>query len=678
MRKNLFLILVFVLVLTLILPLGVWANEGVEKYIPAIKQIFEIGDEYGEFNLYTRDYRGKITSDLSWRSMDDNKSISVEIDQDGNILGYNKYISRDREEHGRFPKVTKEEAMENAKRMIARIDPSLLDKLEYEDMGIMGNINTYYLRFVRKENNIAFNYNSISVNVNSYTGEVENLHMDWDKDLKLPGKENIIDEEKAYDLYREGQDADLLYRLENKEGRIEGSYLYTLKDRDRTIDAKSGKVIEDLHGINPYLYYGSLFGRREAVSLEEKNRLLGSKEVVSREEAERNLRKFADLDDSYTTPGSQLMKNELDGSYIWEIEIHKQEGNSGYGTTVSVDAKSNEVLDFHKFAREEEEVAKYGEAESLKKVEEFLEKKMADKYKEVEYTGSMFYDYDGNIREYYFTFTRLLDGVKVPQNGFSISISSATGEIMNYNYNWTDISLPSKEGIIGKEEAKEILLKDGKVELNYIIDKESVGSKDKKVRLVYNLGKEESPFLDAKSAKKVGQEDFIGMNGMDEREKDYKDIGESYAKDQIKKLKEAGIYLPGEEFLPKKDILQKDFLYLLSNSKGYFSPYDDQYLYERFAREGVVKTGEKNPEATITRGEAIRFVVRSFGQEEAAKLGDIYKSNYKDMETIPKDLRGYVAIAEGLGLISGEGNFRANDNLTREEAAMIIFNILDR
>lgn len=56
----------------------------------------------------------------------------------------------------------------------------------------------------------------------------------------------------------------------------------------------------------------------------------------------------------------------------------------------------------------------------------------------------------------------------------------------------------------------------------------------------------------------------------------------------------------------------------------------------------------------------------------------MYKSNYKDIDNVSKELKGYITVAEGLSVISGIRDFKANDNLTRQEAAMIAYNILNR
>lgn len=105
---------------------------------------------------------------------------------------------------------------------------------------------------------------------------------------------------------------------------------------------------------------------------------------------------------------------------------------------------------------------------------------------------------------------------------------------------------------------------------------------------------------------------------------------------------------------------------------------DLNYLYERFINQGILKEEEKNMEAKITREEAIKYVIRAFGQEPLEDIGDIYKIDYEDADEISVNLKGHIAIAKGLGFISGKGNFRPKDNLTREEAAIIIYNILSR
>lgn len=160
---------------------------------------------------------------------------------------------------------------------------------------------------------------------------------------------------------------------------------------------------------------------------------------------------------------------------------------------------------------------------------------------------------------------------------------------------------------------------------------------------------------------------------------EYKDIENSYAKNQINKLNNHIILFEGEEFKPKQEITQKEFLKLLVQTREMYYIYEDEsYMYERFVRDGILKEKEKNMEAKVAREEAVKYIIRIFGQEPLDNLGEIYKLDYKDADQISTNLKGHIAIAKGLGLISGQGNFRPKDNLIREEAAVLIYNILNR
>ncbi|WP_422717878.1 S-layer homology domain-containing protein [Gottschalkia purinilytica] len=56
----------------------------------------------------------------------------------------------------------------------------------------------------------------------------------------------------------------------------------------------------------------------------------------------------------------------------------------------------------------------------------------------------------------------------------------------------------------------------------------------------------------------------------------------------------------------------------------------------------------------------------------------MYKLDFKDADKISPELRGYVAIAQGLGIISGNnGNFNPTDNLTREQGIIVVYNMLN-
>ena len=63
-----------------------------------------------------------------------------------------------------------------------------------------------------------------------------------------------------------------------------------------------------------------------------------------------------------------------------------------------------------------------------------------------------------------------------------------------------------------------------------------------------------------------------------------------------------------------------------------------------------------------------------------AQLQGIYRTKFVDDRSIPADCYGYVALAQGLGMVSGNSSnrFLPNSNATRAQAAVMLYNLMDR
>lgn len=164
----------------------------------------------------------------------------------------------------------------------------------------------------------------------------------------------------------------------------------------------------------------------------------------------------------------------------------------------------------------------------------------------------------------------------------------------------------------------------------------------------------------------------------------YTDISGHFAENEIAILAGLGISLPGTEFRPNDGIIQKDFLNLLAKILNWPSLSEKETqeevdrMYSYLIRNGVVKAGEKNPSAGVTKEEGIRFIIRALGYEKVAELPDIFVVRFSDADQISKSMYGYVAIASALKLIEGdsENRFNPGQNLTRGEAAVIFYRML--
>jgi hypothetical protein len=200
------------------------------------------------------------------------------------------------------------------------------------------------------------------------------------------------------------------------------------------------------------------------------------------------------------------------------------------------------------------------------------------------------------------------------------------------------------------------------------------------IKLVYSVKQDKPAIFDAFSGEIL---DGSGKPFVERKVAEYNDIDGHYAENQIAALAEYGISLPGEAFRPDEKIVQKDFLRLLVKAMGYYGDYDDDEslddMYNQLIRGKVITREEKNPEAAVTREEAVKFVVRSLGFQEVADIRGIFVTGFKDQGSISPELVGYVAIAKGLGIVGGSGgNFNPKAGLSRAEAAVMLYNYLTR
>lgn len=688
MEKRKLKPLVIILILTLIItgiPLkGFAKEEDLSKDIQKIKSLFNIGDEYKHFDKSKYDrLNGKNETNLSWSSQ--NKYLNVIIDEDGNIINYYKdeYGSGRNTRVYKFPKITKEEGERTAKDFIKKLYPDIVNQIKINDednvYGLYGgeNLREYSYYFIRIENDIFFNANNVYIGIDTQTGEVRNFSINWQKDLKFVDTKDTISKDEAKEIYKDNIELELGYRLKNTDEGTKTYLGYNIIDTDKSVDAKTKDILSTSY---KYMYsvYGSDFNKMMGnISIEEENKLINSKKIISSEEARKKLVDTFKLGEGYEVDDCTLIGDKEKDIYVWEVMVMKRVGNSASGTGSRVNAKTGEIVSFSDpgaWEQKEEEKSKYSKEELLKKAKEFIKNSHAKKYEEVEYMEygdeDSFYN-ERNISN--FVFIRKVNDIKVENNGFRISLSNVTGNVLSYDCNWNDLEFESPENIIDKDEAKEVLLENRELNLQYEIQN---NEKEKEnVKLVYDFG-DKYLVVDAKKGEVIDNRKAL-LEKIEKQE--YKDIENSFAKNQINKLSKHIILFEGEEFKPKQEITQKEFLKLLAQTKEMYYIYEDEsYMYERFVRDGIIKEEEKNMEAKITREEAIKYIIRIFGQEPLDNLGDIYKVEYDDADQISTNLKGHIAIAKGLGLISGEGNFRAKDNLTREEAVVLIYNILNR
>lgn len=698
MKRSLSLILTLLMLFTFVIPVS--ALEGYDKELEnaiiKAKTIFDITSDYDEFYYNINSYSSNLEFYLRWYdSTEKAGGIEVTIDADGMIKGYYKYNYNVHREENTLPKVSKEEGLEIANNFLKKVAPELVDKVMYVESNDPLNVydRVYYYNFYRIENGVPFYQNNVYVNVDNMTGEVQSFNCYWDKNIEFDSKDGIIGLKDAQKAYADKIGLKLVYKLDYSDRQVTPYVVYTSLYTGRSIDAKIGEVVS----FNDFIIYGRDIATKEmgsanasdgvTLSPEELEAISKAKEIISKEEAEKTARQILQISNEYKLSSINLYSAWLDkDSFIWNMYFNNKDESS---ISISIDAKNKDILSFYKYTPyEEKAVVKYNREQSLKKVEEFIKKVQKDKFNSVELM-----DINEPIvrplseelpRQQYFTFTRKVGDAYFQGDGFNLNVNAITGEVTSYSYNWYKGQLPSVDKSIGLEKAYDILFNKIGMELQYVKDNYIAYDEQEKelnAKLVYAIKNDKPLNIDA----------FNGdlLYGFNRPYKDYSvsqytDIEDSYSKDQIETLAKYGIGFSGDKFNPKANIKQKEFLYLLLKAKSYYYDISDQdkdfveKLYKYMINEKIVKENEKSPESIVTKEEVAKYIVRALGYEKVANIEGIYKLSFKDSNKVSSELMGYVAIATGLGIVEAEGdNLSPKANMTREQAAVVIFNLLN-
>lgn len=721
LKKKIALLLSFIFIFTLAIPVQGFAadiDKTLENVIKIAKAKFSVPESY-KFNSNISTEGAKKIFYLSWSSADtvDSTNINVRIDENGAIIGYNKYSPTDYIQARKLPKLSRQDAKAKADGYIKWIEPGLLENLKYEESTQASIMDTsYYLSYYRVVNGIPFYNDRVTVNVNRKTGALQDYSRQWTDNQAFPAAMNPILLKNAEEAYSKNLGLRLIYKYTNTNDVLKTYAVYVpiYDNGNYGVDAFTG---ERQRLFNNY-YYGGYNDNIMFTSSQKSARAATDEEVklnpdelkavqdasklMSQEDAEKKIArnsKFLNIStdsklQSYFLGTNWPSKEE----YTWFLQFNKPAGHSSrYDeyTSVAIDAKTGVITSFYRGAPYSEETKPKDDMATAKAaVDVFLAENYPQYYKQVEYdkltSESNNNDNGAKNANYNFVYSRLANGIAFPDNGININYDNVSGMIIGFNLNWFNISFASVDKAIGVAAASEKLYKNVGLGLEYKY--EYVANSDAKygvspttnakVLLIYSLKPNKPLLVDANTGSLLT---YDGTAFKEAAKVNYTDIKGNAAEKQIMVLAENGIYLEGTEFKPNATITQKDFLTLLSRTLSYYGPIitlkssskDVDELYAYLQREGIVKAGEKAPGNAVTKEEAVKFIIRALKFDKVADIKGIYNSKYKDRASINQNLIGYVTIAAGLGIADGKSAyFKPKTKLTRGESAIMIYNYL--
>ncbi len=135
---------------------------------------------------------------------------------------------------------------------------------------------------------------------------------------------------------------------------------------------------------------------------------------------------------------------------------------------------------------------------------------------------------------------------------------------------------------------------------------------------------------------------------------------------------------------PERSLTQEALVALLLSADGYsYDPTSDgaqDALYESAYQRGILTRAEAAPQKIMTRAELVKLLITCTGYGKTAGLPGIYRCSFADAAHIPEAYYGYVATAQGMGLIRGDekGRFLPNAAATREQAILVLYQFMSR
>ncbi len=684
MKKTLCMLLAIMLTVSFAVPAFAAQDmsEETQKLILTAKEKLGIGDEYVISDYSSDDTQGVFYFSWYAREDTDNSSISVTIGKDGDIKSYSHY--QDGADVVTIPTYDKEDAVNAAKAFVEKIAPDKAAKIRLRSVGDAALYRTnsgYQVTFDRYENGVLVSDNTISVNVHPDTLAVIAYDSNWIDGLTFQSPDGALDFDQAAAAFQANLGYELYYNLFLNDAKARGYSAYLAYGPNfgsgNYIDAFTGEKVN----YSSYLLRAGGSGATQDAAAEvtkADNGLSPEEQVlvdeiaglITKEDAIAAMRAVPEfeLDDSLALTHYNTYKT-YDGVYVASAYFSSDKKSAD----VRIDLATGEILSFSKYSYDkvEEDAEKIPVADAKATAEEFLNTYYAEKFAQTKPR------YNQDEESYYFDYQRTADGVRVNTNGLRVAIDPVSGKLSSFSNDWTNVEFPSQAGAQPIDTLYGRILNPDDFMLAYVcapVVDETLDSYDWKnveyeTHLVYTLATYADSY-DADTLEKVGYDGKPVTVPVTS----YDDISGHYVEPYAKALLNFGIALGDGSLNPDAPVTQKEYLWLISRVTDYNYDMDSDYFYQSLINRGIISEGEQNPDAQVTRMDAVRYAVNAKGYKDIAVLPEIFNCQFTD---VPAGMEGYAALAGGMGIVSTDvDTLNADALLSRADALIIAYNFI--
>ncbi|AFL99678.1 hypothetical protein Desde_1249 [Desulfitobacterium dehalogenans ATCC 51507] len=686
---------------------------SLEDAIKLVKKNFTVPEGYTEFTSGYNSYNERQTWSLNWNSKKDaGGSFNAQVDvSTGEVIYMNCWNPISPSSQTSVPKYSYEEAKDIAQGLVNKILGDRLNQLQLVSENtqitpvIDNGYTTYSVQWKRVANGVAFPSNGVSIQVNAYDGTITGYSLTWSKE-SIPDLNGVISAAKAREVFAKNNLLQLQYFLNSgvrpldsqaKDAKKDALLVYKLGNQSFSgmIDAKTGEPLKLNSG--EWLYsdtaldaIGGMGGMAKssenALAPAEQKEVDDTSKLLTQEKAIENVKKWVEIPDKLTLRSANLgFEGGLSQKRVWSFDWSTEESVDGYNYAYArVDAATGEVIGFNTYSSTPQSKSPDAIDRAAAKAiaDAFIKKIQPNRVQQVEYLEVLDngQKYPEDQPNHDFRYERIVNGVPVPDNGFSISVERNTQKIVSYSMDFSDVNFPSVSQAMNQKQGEDTFLNKRPLELKYVQIYKNGQLSD--IRLVYQPKMDNSFAVSNIMDAKTGE--FLDWQGkpITEQPRPYNfgDISGSFAEEEIRLLGQAGAFGEyGDEFRPNEQVTVKSLLksmLIAKNGVWSYQGLSDEELLKQVKELGWVKENLSLNDQ-VSREFQAKLAIRMLQLEKIAQIEELFQVPYEDADTFSDGSLGYISLAKGLGIMNIEGNkFESTKKMTRAEAAYALVKAL--
>jgi len=680
-----------------------------ETVTKQVKAQLEIGSQYTDFYGQLQDDNLEPYWNLQWAAPGD--QVGVDVTKDGVIRRYSRSVDSENQRYDesfspQLPKITQEQAQQAAQKFVLKVLKSgetviftnRTDEIKPLDTENFYFYGTMYYKGLPTPISISVNVKASDLSVRYYSRDAEK------RIGSIPSATPDVSKSDAAKLLKGTRKLELLYTTQAINGKPSDRAVlrFVPKSVDSFIvEAQTGKLVnltELMEEINRQrasapnggTTSSSATDKEHALTEVEQQGVELLKDVLSKEALDQKVRMVSELGlSSYTLINSGYTVDWQTKAVSCSLRYLNGSGENRVYKTATVDAKTAKLQSLYTYGltADEKVASAYSGEAGQKKATTFLSKYENEHFAQTALYGTS--DVDNRTASY--TFAQQANGYPFPENQLNVGINRADGTIEQFSQSWTEgITFDSADNLLSAEQALDAYFDAFEVNLSYLavpvkLDPNLYPEYIKagysylyEWHLGYDLEMKDYCYgVDAKSGEILlaNQEKPTGLS--------YTDVA-LVKYPQAAALAKYGIGFSGGTLQPNKQLTQEDLVALLMSADGFaYNPAVEgalDQLYEAAYNRGLLKRADRAPEKLVSRSALVRMLVTCTGYGKTADLPGIYKTSFKDEAGISAADLGYIATAQGMGLVRGDekGMFNPNDTATREQAIMVLYNFMSR